>query len=839
MAEDSIISYSDLIGKDGTFEDIKKEIAIIEKQLLDLAKKAKTDIKLTNPNDSEAINKLQKEIAELTQANKNLQKAKETTAKAQKKAIELTQEELIEIEKQKIARREQIQIAKQEAILAKSQENSIEALRAKLSLVTIQWKKLTAEEIKNTETGRLLNAQKTQLTSQLKVLEKATGDHRREVGNYTLAGNKAAGMLSRFGLAGNKAVGVFGRIGVALNSTPFAPFALGAAAATAAWQFFSDKILGNSEEIIQKNKELAESIASLTSDLIKAQREGKFLNIDTSNLSEGEKRLAKIRLLQEDLGKLQVQLNKANQEATDVQNKLDTRSFKTSQEEQELKKRLLELDLLRTNTAQDLLNTRQEINKIEDEGIKKAKEAQKLADENRKKEEARIKEFEKLVTNLQSSRLEAIQNIQAQIAKLEIENFENQLDREIAFEELRAAEETRLRIQAFNNLKAQIQQEQDAIIALYGENSEQLKKFKSETEQELLEIEALNAKLSEEQLEASEQRKLDIRRKYFEDTVKEIDKLKTEQTKTLESEQDRLNDIIKEDLKKQQDAINAAYAYEERKQKEANEKRKENTKQVLSDISATANKIGEEIVSLYERQADLSAKSVDQQEKNLERARDRAAQGLEADIVFEEQELAKRQAEQQRREKQAKQAAKILTLFNLVSAYAQSGDENALFRGLADFALLEAISGGLEGFFEGTEDTGTTNKALDNKGGRLAVLHDNERVVPKVQNMLLRGMSNDDLVKNALIGSHISDTLPSLVQKNTFDIQKDEFIKATKATQISDTNALVVQELRQLNYRLAKQPNIGIEIQKVYENVYDIIKSEVKAGIKKTSKKRL
>jgi hypothetical protein len=223
----------------------------------------------------------------------------------------------------------------------------------------------------------------------------------------------------------------------------------------------------------------------------------------------------------------------------------------------------------------------------------------------------------------------------------------------------------------------------------------------------------------------------------------------------------------------------------------------------------------------------------------LERARDRAAEGLQSNIAFEEKELAARQAEQQRKEKQAKQAAKILTLFNLVSAYAQSGDQNALFRGLADFALLEAFSAGLEGFYEGTEDTGTVLQPMDSKGGRLAILHNNERVVPKVQNMLLRGMSNDDLVRNALIGSHISDSLPNLIQKNTFDIQKEDFVKATKAGHITDSNALVVQELRQLNYRLAKQPNIGIEIEKVYENVYNIIKSEVKAGMKKTSKKRL
>ena len=59
MADESIISYSDLIGKDSTFEDIKKELSAIESQLLNLAKNTKAQFRVVNPNDTEQVKKLQ------------------------------------------------------------------------------------------------------------------------------------------------------------------------------------------------------------------------------------------------------------------------------------------------------------------------------------------------------------------------------------------------------------------------------------------------------------------------------------------------------------------------------------------------------------------------------------------------------------------------------------------------------------------------------------------------------------------------------------------------------------------------------------------------------------
>lgn len=75
---------------------------------------------------------------------------------------------------------------------------SIEQLRAKLSVVSAQWANLSEDERKNTELGQKLTKQKLDLTNALKAEEKATGDTRRNVGNYTEGIKDATGALNQF-----------------------------------------------------------------------------------------------------------------------------------------------------------------------------------------------------------------------------------------------------------------------------------------------------------------------------------------------------------------------------------------------------------------------------------------------------------------------------------------------------------------------------------------------------------------------------------------------------------------------------------------------------------------
>ena len=78
------------------------------------------------------------------------------------------------------------------------EKGSIIQMRKELAIVTKQWERLSEDERKNGEIGKQLTAEKLRLTTALKGEEKATGDTRRNVGNYTDSINEALGVTGQY-----------------------------------------------------------------------------------------------------------------------------------------------------------------------------------------------------------------------------------------------------------------------------------------------------------------------------------------------------------------------------------------------------------------------------------------------------------------------------------------------------------------------------------------------------------------------------------------------------------------------------------------------------------------
>ena len=116
------------------------------------------------------------------------------------------------------------------------------------------------------------------------------------------------------------------------------------------------------------------------------------------------------------------------------------------------------------------------------------------------------------------------------------------------------------------------------------------------------------------------------------------------------------------------------------------------------------------------------------------------------------------QAEQERiRDEQVKKAQRRELILAGIKAFAENaGEPGAVQKTLTDITILSAALLNLPFLFEGTEDTGTANKSIDSNGGRLAVLHDNERVMTKKQNAMMGGLSNDDVA--SIVHDHVSPT---------------------------------------------------------------------------------
>jgi hypothetical protein len=183
-----IDSYSDTESLVGANAELEKMIA----HLREIAGYKKKGI-----GDSTGVSSYAKETAELKKltlqiksAQIELAKLKEEQdrlAEAKKKTTAATSEQIKDEIRYNATVQSQKKELKDQINLQNAKAGSIDYLRAKLSQVTKEYNALSGAERDQTATGKALAAQKLDLTNQLKKLEKATGDHRREVGNYGLA----------------------------------------------------------------------------------------------------------------------------------------------------------------------------------------------------------------------------------------------------------------------------------------------------------------------------------------------------------------------------------------------------------------------------------------------------------------------------------------------------------------------------------------------------------------------------------------------------------------------------------------------------------------------------
>lgn len=842
----SVLTDDNLIGKTGRFEEIFSNIDMLEKRLINLAKSTKNQIDLINPNDSKKIQEAEQKLKQLEKAQRDLNKQKQSATKQQKKLNELTQEELIIREQQKLENRERVQRAKQLAILRTNERKSIAGLRAQLSLVTLDWKKLTEAQRNDSKEGRRLIANKKALTEQLKRLEKATGDNRREVGNYSIATSKLGKTLRRV-FVGRDIASAIIRIGAALG------------------------------DVIENNRDTSEGIGRIASslDTLKNGAEDatvsllEFVATPVSNFFDNISfSIAKIREfftgLSNDTSTFGTVVSKVFSVITKpirrlffiIQNfpaiiggvinvfrefgrigetTFNNIALRAEQAFLEVKKGLLsitgsdvselERELDRVNDA--LIRNREEgisLSQAYEEGFRAVKEeqaafnaeqAQRLKDQEAeekavkakteaiKKQNQLLKEqaaLQKEVSKSNTDRLTAINELQERLTKAQIENEEDKQKRLLELEDLAFKEQQKQREQNFDTFVTNIEKQENLIIQIYGEGSKEVIAFREQAGKDLLNVEALNQKLQQEQLEASEKKKLEIRKDF---AIKTID-LETISVLSATNEEE------KKLLDEKVEQIDVA-----------NEQIKDSNDKLFKDIVQSSQKVADVISDVFKKRSEIAEQAIERQTAAIETQQQRAEQGLDNTLKFEQEELARRQSELIASQKRERDAAEILALYNLVAAYAQNGDENALQRALVDIAALKAATG-LIGFYDGTENVGDAlgdNKAFNTgkddylgvtKSGKAFRFDGNERIVNPIQNKALGGMSNEDLVANALLGASITDT-NMMISANHFRQQSNDMTKSKKPT---DNTRPLIDEIREVKKILKKTIKSDYDIEK-------------------------
>ena len=134
------------------------------------------------------------------------------------KSLKVLTDEQVKAEmKLKEAHKDRMANLKAEVQMETARKGSVEQLRAELAKVTLQWKALSAEERDNSEKGKSLIKAKKDLTDQLKTLEQATGDYRRNVGNYTESMVQALEKTGLFGKSLSTVTNIYNTTNTVVN----------------------------------------------------------------------------------------------------------------------------------------------------------------------------------------------------------------------------------------------------------------------------------------------------------------------------------------------------------------------------------------------------------------------------------------------------------------------------------------------------------------------------------------------------------------------------------------------------------------------------------------------
>lgn len=269
------------------------------------------------------------------------------------------------------------------------------------------------------------------------------------------------------------------------------------------------------------------------------------------------------------------------------------------------------------------------------------------------------------------------------------------------------------------------------------------------------------------------------------------------------------------------------------------EQRAQKTKSTLKDLENAQEEYADKTIESDNKVVDSAKKTYETQKEFIKltadyfikRSNDKIAQ-LEKEISKAEnqydvlQQLAvngninaqESLAEQQRiineanaqKEKELKRQQRIKLAESVYSTYnskVASGSEHPLMDTIKDTMLLQQFIASLPTFFDGTEDTGKNGNGIDGKGGFHAVLHPNERVIPKSLNEQIGGLSNEALAKMAN------------------EYQNGKIIRSNSQIGSAFDTAILVGKLDELTTAIKQKPETNIGIGEITQSVMEIVKS--------------
>jgi hypothetical protein len=255
--------------------------------------------------------------------------------------------------------------------------------------------------------------------------------------------------------------------------------------------------------------------------------------------------------------------------------------------------------------------------------------------------------------------------------------------------------------------------------------------------------------------------------------------------------------------RKQAEALAALDKTEAKTSIKTEKERQDEIKKMVQQTSEFFTKQSEKKVAILDKEISAS-------EKQLESLKALADSGnINAKESMAEQQRIIDEGNRQKLAEQKRQARIKLaeSVYSTYSAKVEAGSKNALSDTIKDTVLLQQFISSLPAFEKGIEDTGKNGLGVDGRGGFHAVLHPNERVIPKGLNEQIGNLTNEQLAKVAQ------------------EYQNGKSINGGLQIQSSLDFALLMNEVKDLKNVMKNKPETNIEIGEITGSLMEIVQS--------------
>ena len=429
--------------------------------------------------------------------------------------------------------------------------------------------------------------------------------------------------------------------------------------------------------------------------------------------------------------------------------------------------------------------------------------------QDRRKNDEKLRQ-EEVNSNFRGEIMNAIKRAE-ETGEAEVEVQEEMFAKEIQLRKDFLREEAILEMEnAKESLRQKQQLEFDALDKEYKEKLAKIPVYERTKRKELNKnaMQALDDLKSQQELEREDLKlSMNLKAELLKTAFLELDK-------TLMDQNTSFNDAIYEALNKFAEAQN-----------EATQKAGEDA---VASAKATADAIKENWKTLQEfvkLSADYFIEQSDRKIAQIDKEIDKAQESYDhfktlaqngnidaKESLAEQQRIIDEKNKERLKQEKIQQRIRLTeTVLTTYAANQESGVDNPLAKTISDTTLLLQFINSLPAFEKGIEDTGKNGRGIDGKGGFHAILHPNERVLPKNLNEKIGNLSNEQLTKIAIDYQNAKQ----IDRSRNFGNDSLDF-------------AILVNGINDLKDVVKNKPETNIELGQITSSLIEVVKTTKK-----------